>query len=423
MPSPSSPKTNKASRRWLKLAFIALPVSAALSFVLSWWQRQPLVEAEASEKAGRFDYAIALSDYYLEDHPDDGQALMLKARALTGVGRPAEAIALFERVGAAEMADIHAWARAHLLLRHWSRAIPLLVRALQLEPNNADALHEITACRVRVGAYNDALVSAQQLATSPGHEAQGHLFVGSIQGDSGNHREAADAFAKVLEFEPNALNLQVSPDEFLMQYGRMLLKMGRPKEAIEVLRKSVAVRETGEAFSLLGTAASEIGDIDKAALAWKKAVQVEPANREAREALANIALQKNDPKAALDWLAPLEKAPEQRASSAYLFQRAYQGVGDTESSAGWREQAAKLRKKQELESAIQTSLVESPNSFWSKIVRAHRFASEGNWDEADVLASGLIKEAPGETFVIELVDAIQQQKDLPSLDKLPITRY
>ena len=78
---------------------------------------------------------------------------------------------------------------------------------------------------------------------------------------------------------------------------------------------------------------------------------------------------------------------------------------------------------QELNSNIASLMVESPDSFWARVVRAHRFAEQGNWSEAELLLKRLLQEAPAESFVIELADAVVRRAELPSIEKLPIEHF
>jgi tetratricopeptide (TPR) repeat protein len=251
-------------------------------------------------------------------------------------------------------------------------------------------------------------------------EARGNVLVGTICGDLKNYAAAAEAFEEVLRHDPNAEKLQVSPAAFFLQYGRILLELGKPDKALLPLRRSVAVRQDGEAFALLGDAALQMGEPAKARAAWVKAVQVQPLNRPAREALADLSLQQNDPKAALDWLKPLETTEPLDSGTSYLLQRTYVALGDAATADTWKQRTDAIREQEKRRRVLDLLLVESPNSFWARCIRAHRFASSGNWGEAEMLADMLIKESPADPFVIELVDAIRRKAALPSLDRVPI---
>ncbi len=413
----------RRSRRWLIRIVVIIAVVAVATVGLQFWQERALGEAKAALERGDAKYAYFLLDKFLEKHPGHHLAMALQARTLVSLGAPDEAIALFDKVGAADVEDMHAWARALMIKNQWSHAVPLLTRVLDVDPNDMDALYELTACQVRLGKFDEALVNAEKLAANPEQAARGYVFVAAILGDMQNYDKASKAFLEVLKREPAAENLQVTPDDFYLQYGRTIMRLGKPAEALDPLKRSVAIREVPEAFVLLGDAAMQLGEPQNAALAWRKAIQLEPLNREARVALANLALQNNQGEEALKWLKPFEGAPDVPASTAYLFQRTYTLLKNEDETKKWQTITDDLRRVEELNHLIDVLLLENPDSFWARVARAHRFAESGNWNEAEFMMKRLLEEAPAEPFIIELADAVFRRAELPPIEKLPVERF
>ena len=422
-PAASIPPPKKKIRRWLARIAMITTVIAVVTVALHLWQERGLTQASAALKRGDAKYAHFLLEGFLNKHPSHHRAMALKAHTLVALGLPDEAIALFDQVGAADVEDVHAWARALMMKSQWSHAMPLLNRVLEFDPDEPDALYEAAACQVRLGRFADALVNAEKLSENPAQAARGYVFVGTILGDLGNYDKAAKAFAEVLKREPNAENLQVEPDEFFLQYGSTFLRLGKPDEAVEQLKRSVAVRENPDAFVLLGNAAMQFGKPKNAAQAWEKAIQLQLLNREAREGLANVALQNGQGVEALKWLKPLEQFPDLTASTGYLFQRTHTLLKNEDEMKKWQEITDRQRRIEELNADINVLFLESPDSLLARMVRAHRFAEGGNWSEAEVLLKRLLKEAPAEPFVIELADAVFRRVKLPSIEKLPIKHF
>ncbi len=265
-----------------------------------------LREAQRELQNGDPERALGLVNYFLDTHPEHGRALALKARALTATGRANEAVELYEKVGAASAEDVHAWARAYLIRQSWSRALPLLTQALRMEPDDAEALYEITSCRLRLGLLLEALESARRLSEMPNQRARGLVLIAAIQNDVGNPEESIKAYQQTIEVCPDGKGLQIPPEELFLQYGTVLVKHGRGKDAIDWLKRSLVARPTPDACFYLGNAFSQAGNLAGAEEAWLKAVELDPAGFSARESLANASLQKRDYEAALKWLAPLE---------------------------------------------------------------------------------------------------------------------
>ena len=125
------------------------------------------------------------------------------------------------------------------------------------------------------------------------------------------------------------------------------------------------------------------------------------------------------------WLLPLRDVEDPGTSLAYLFQRAYTLVGNEQQAQRWTEITARLRKRQRVYAAVENVLSEAPRSFWARVVRAHQFANEGNWVQAERMLAPLrasIQRKPT-PFVEQLFQAIQRRGPLPSLESLPITLF
>lgn len=407
-------------RRWLVGLVAALVVAGGIAALVLRWQERTLHQAKRELASGNPQRALALVSYFLESHPEHGRAMALQARAFCATGRTEAAIGLYEKVGAATVEDLHAWAQAYLLRQSWSRALPLLTQVLRLEPDNADALHEITGCRIRLGLLQEALESARQLSQVPGQEARGLVFVAAIHNDLGNPKAACQAYQQVVELVPDGRGLQIPPEELFVQYGAVLANNGQGEEAVPRLEQSLASRATAPAYYYLGNAHLQAGRTDAAEQAWQRALQLDPGGILTLEALADSALQKRDTETALKWLSPLTHAAEGRHHAAYLFQRAYLLRKDAAAAERWQKKAEELRKLEQRRERIEQLMLRTPYAFWANVARAHRFAAEGNWQQAADMVKELAREAPADPFVRELADAIRQRGPLPAFERIPV---
>ncbi len=417
----------QSRRVWSRFVTVLLGVSLVLLSVIwfaGWYQHdRPLREIETALKKGQTSQSLKLVGGFLRDHPDDVRAQILRARILVEGGQLTEALRVFHTVGASDTVDLHAWAKAHLLRQEWSDALPVLERMLQISPKDPDALHEITACRAFLGNYPQAFDSARQLSAQPGHEARGWLQIGTLHENLGNDQSAIEAWQKVLLFDPNAERLQVAASEFFGEYGRVLLKDGQTDRAREELERSVQLRETPQIRAILGSAFQQLGDEPKAIENWKRAVAQGPALREPRESLALSAFRTGQFDDARVWLEPVLTSARPLSSSTYLMQRICVGLGQRDAARHWQERTDELHKREKLQSAINHTMIEAPDSFWARAIRAYQFAEAGNWHQAEVLTRGLLAEAAGEPFVRELAICIRNRGPLPSLELLPVHRF
>ena len=448
-PSTTKRPARAASRwRWFVGGAFVVVATAAGLWGAVWWQERPLAEARGKLHSQPLQ-TLAIVDLFLEDHPQHSRAAALRGQALVRLGRSSDALRQFDQTGAASADDLHAWAQAYMLEQQWSFAVPLLKRVLDLEPNHSDALREISACRVQLGLFDEALESGKKYAAIPGNEALGQEMLAKTYHLMGNDKLAVEAYDRVLRNRPHARQLHERPDEFFLDFGRSLLNLGRPDDARPLLHRSLKLRlaweqppdptKSGtaatdpgprderqralliaEIYNLVGKAASQAGQVEPAEAAWKATLQRDPANREAIESLADAALQRGDPRAALRWLDPLLHGQERRAGTAYLFQRAYTLLKDEATAKKWAETSATLRKMERRDAAIQNVLVDHPQSFWAQVIRAYRFAQSGNYEQARTLLDVLDAQPHNEPFVSELAAAVRKRGPLPSLDGLPI---
>ncbi|MBC8113124.1 MAG: tetratricopeptide repeat protein [Candidatus Saccharimonas sp.] len=417
-------RSRSARARLFRALLTVVVVSSSVVGLVVWYEQdRPLHEIEAALKGHRIPLALQLVSGYLREHPEDARAQAIKARILVEAGQLAEALRLFHRMGASDAADLHAWAKAHLLRQEWSDALPVLERLLQFSPNDPDALHEITACRSFLGKYRQAFESAERLAAQPGHEARAWLQIGTLHENLGNKRSAVEAWARVLDHDPQAENLQVSAAEFFGEYGQVLLEDGHPETACEVLRRSLTLKEDAEIRSSLGQALRQIGDENGAIAAWKQVLESTPTLREPRESLADVALRSGNFEEARNWLEPALAGLNVSSSSTYLMQRICLATGDREAAQTWQTRTEELRRREKLRSAINHVLVESPESFWARAIRAYQFAEAGNWHQAEVFTSALLAESARQPFLLELAACVRTRGPLPSLKLLPIHQF
>jgi len=408
------------SRKWLVRGGLLVLLGLVATYAALRWQDRPLEQALSALRSGNAKRAAALSDYYLASHPKDERAMALKARALVELGQADEALRLFEETSAADFDELHAWAKAFLIKEQWTRALPLLIQLQKWQPQNADVLHEITTCRIRLGLLAEALETAQKLSDLPGHEARGLVLQAAVHNDLGDYVATIDCYEKLFSYSPDANDLQLPPDEIFMQHGLVLLNAGQPQAAIKSLQRSLAIKPSAVASVGLGKAYHQDGNLEAAAAAWKETLKIDPKNGAARESLANSALQTRDFKAAREWLEPLRDRPEMPSSTAYLFQRIMALNGEKEESALWTKRAEKIREREQIASKIEETLLRAPYAYWTNVVRAHQFAAAGNWAQAEDMMKELTRDAPKDPFIEKLAKAIRDRSELPPLSELPL---
>jgi tetratricopeptide (TPR) repeat protein len=420
---PSRRRRAPGPLRWLIMLLIVAAVISGVLWGTVWWEERPLAEAEKYLREKNYEGALANAETFLKHSPGHGRAIALKARALVYTGNAAEAARLFDQVGAASPEEIRDCAKAYLMQERWVEALPVLEYLVQQSPDDPDLLHELSACRARLGRFDGAIEMAKAFAAIEGFEARGYLLVGTIEHERGNDKKACEAWEHVLKIAPDLRDLQVPAYEFQGQYGNALLKTGNASEAVVVLRKSIEMFDSPEIRANLGQALLQLGQDAEAEEQWTKTLEISPKNQIARQGLAELAMRKSKFDAALEFLEPIAGEPDLAVSSAFLLQRAYSMAGQADKASEWKERLELIRKRDELQHTVDQVLIESAETMWGQALRAYRFAEQGNIRQAEALLSPLLGKPDVHPFISSLGEAIRNRTQLPDLDGIPLELF
>lgn len=421
MNAPASRTRSRPSRsvvRGLWLLIVVATVTATVIVIVNWWADRPLRQARRALQHNDPRQALGILEDYLQAYPQSDRANALKARAFVAFGQWDKAVRLFERAGAADPDELDAYMQALFYLQQWSQALPVLERLLEHDSHHPDWLYKTAICRLRLGFFEEALKTAEQCASIPGFEAHGFLAIGMIQLRQQNNDSALAAWQRLLLYQPNADNLPMRAETFLLQHGLVLLDAGKPQDARRQIQRSIDLRASGRANAAIGKADWQLGHPELAEQAWRKAVSMDPSNHEARAALARLALEKREPKETIRWLSPLSARSDLESRTAYLLQQAYHLLNEHVKAEEWQQTAARLRKREELNTVVDMVAVSQPQSFWARVIRAYRFAERENWHQARVLVDGLLNESAENAFLLDLDEAIRERSSLPALERV-----
>jgi tetratricopeptide (TPR) repeat protein len=211
---------------------------------------------------------------------------------------------------------------AHAFLGRNASAIRIMEEAVRAEPGNARYLvglgnqYGIGGSESKaMGAYRKALVAAPA-------EAEAARNLAAILRGQGDDAEAAKVLQDCLAAAPDAadvlgdlarlfldtgraaeampvlekaLDRDASAGATQLLYGRALAAAGRAPEAVPYLRRArTALLNDAASQRAVGEALLAAGDLDEAALAWDRAVVVDPTNVEGYVGLARVAQLRGD---------------------------------------------------------------------------------------------------------------------------------
>ncbi|MCA9104914.1 MAG: tetratricopeptide repeat protein [Planctomycetales bacterium] len=420
---------------------IAAVVAGGIGTIL-WIQDRPLRQAEELLESGLQARTQALIDgttasddeikrsyhivtEYLERFPNSSQGLALQARILVHMERPEEALRLFSEAQAATPAELQDQARAHMMLGNFDSALPIIQQVLAMEPQNEDAIYELTTCRIQLGLFQEALESAKQFTQLPDNAARGHLLQATVHGELGNAVAEVEELEKALELDPDAKRLRTNPADLFYTYGSGLLEVGRAEDALVAFNRSLELGRNPNTYVAVGNAQVELGHPELAERAWRQALEIAADHPAAREKLAQVAIENEQPRDAIDLLLPLTESDFVSSSTSFLLQRAYALAGDEEKAKEWSEYTAEIRKRENLMNVVNSVLRSAPTSMWGRAIRAHMALSFQRYEDAEQLVATLPAEAQQQPFIARLVEAVEEHnpEKLPRFDELPVDLY
>ncbi len=170
------------------------------------------------------------------DHPDD---LVKAAVALAQSGKPGE-------------------------------ALPLLERAVQLDPGHAKARLNLGVALSRSGRSDEALVHLREAIRIRPDYAEAHFNLGTVLKDTGR---GADS---IVHFEEA---IRLKPDHFgaLNNLGLALFDGGRAAEAVILFRQAIRLNPAAaDAHNNLGMALAGVGQFARAEEAYEAALRLDP---------------------------------------------------------------------------------------------------------------------------------------------------
>jgi eukaryotic-like serine/threonine-protein kinase len=167
-----------------------------------------------------------------------------------------------------------------LAVGEYPAAIETFTRALQIEPENPDALRELGNAYDSAGRIADAEATFQRAARSWPNSWAAVRDLGIFFNTHGRLTDALTAFQRVIA---------LTPDSYASfgNVGGIYIRMGRYEEAAAALEKSLSLRPTSQAYMNLGTVHYFSGRFAEATEAYRRATQLTPADERAWGALAD----------------------------------------------------------------------------------------------------------------------------------------
>ncbi|NLV25874.1 MAG: tetratricopeptide repeat protein [Methanomicrobiales archaeon] len=165
-------------------------------------------------------------------------------------------------------------------------AVELLNKTLKMSPDSSLALHEKGMALWTLGKRDEAMVLFDQAKKSDSHYLYPFDLKGRYLFEKRLFHEAIDAYEEALQKKPQ------DPD-LMFQQGRALMKIGGYHSAINYFKKCLKIRpEFSSAWLLLGNSHKVLHNYDDAINAYEEAMEHDPGSTKYRKYIADVYLVK-----------------------------------------------------------------------------------------------------------------------------------
>ena len=295
-----------------------LVVGVALLLGLGWltfWQATNSKALEASKLAeARGDYPAALvsATDHLARRPWSREASRIAARCLSRLDFADQAEPFYRAGGDLTVEDLRYRAYGLTRANLRERALAAFDEILARDPGDVASLRLRAGLLMSMNRWYDVEEVGQRLSKRPGRPIEvespiatgGHWTfrprtVASVPTIGAtleaiachNRGEAVDAvpiYERVLALDPDLRSMPLDPRLFWSQFGEDLLSVGRSTDLIQLLSPREETRSDPSLLALLARARMQLGQVDESEAAWRKVLELSPAQPSAWLALGRI---------------------------------------------------------------------------------------------------------------------------------------
>jgi tetratricopeptide (TPR) repeat protein len=286
-----------------------------------------LLEARHAYSRGDVPQCLQHALDHLKRQPWSREAALLAARSLSRLDYAEEAEPFFRRAGRLSLADFQV--RAYGLARgpHPERAIPAYNAILAGFPDNVTALRRLAAVLLAQNDTPELLRLAERLTLISHGAVIGQTLRGVVYHNDKNPQQAAAAFERVLQLDPELREMPLPPSLFWRHLASDLIKCGRIEEAGRQLTRALAKTEDAELMNELGHIHFLQGSLDEAQRRFERAAELNPSDSSPHLNLAKLALQRRERELALKHLSHARVLAPRQYEVLYNLASVYRQLG------------------------------------------------------------------------------------------------
>ncbi|MEW6428820.1 MAG: tetratricopeptide repeat protein [Thermodesulfobacteriota bacterium] len=264
---------------------------------------------------GEKDKALRAAEHLRSRYPEDEDVLAQLADMQVAAGQKEAAIRLYQSLKGNERTAPFASLRlsqVHLMAGEKEKAKAEVENGLERAPDSDPLLAQ--AVKIAGADFQAAMAYIEARLSRNDKDPFAHNLAGAVYANGKNEAEAMAHFKRAAELAPQ----WPDPLNNLAMYS---LRLGRKDEAIEFLKKTLAVNSTDRmAYSALGALYEQSGEYDKAIAIYEEALGKDPNLWDAANNLAFLLVEAKGEQADIDRaLALVKKAAAQQPDTPSIL--------------------------------------------------------------------------------------------------------
>lgn len=222
---------------------------------------------------------------------------MARAAGLLRAGKRAEAATIFRQVLEVEPENADALHLLGIITRQSGKpkeAINLIRRAIALKGENSNFVSNLGTAFEAAGDIEAALAAYRRAIAIEPDYPEPHQKLGALLQTKGRYKEALAPLQRAAELRPEALDWQMS-------YGNVLVSLGRLQDAAAIFAQIVAKDpKQSEVHFRLGNALFTLKRKDEALASFRRAIEAKPDHDSALFAMTTLLMENRQPQALVD---------------------------------------------------------------------------------------------------------------------------
>ena len=222
----------------------------------------------------------------------------------------------------------HFYAQGLGFLSHddWAKALPLFERAVDTDPDYAEAWYQTSYCNGMLGRHNEALRASRQVIRLRPDWPEPYVNMGHAYSRLAQYQDAINAYKQALRLDPYNADVQYAMG---LTYG----KWNKPDDEILSYRKAINLSpDHVGAYERLGLAYFRLGRFKEAAAAFNQLRMLKPGEAKASNYLGETYLKLNRVEEGIEAFKQATRLKPDFGTAYYNLALGYLALGDREAA-------------------------------------------------------------------------------------------